>query len=320
MARFQKHRRRGLVASNPIIFAGGSTCSETTKQWGDTRRQQPTAGPHKTTIFNLEDVIKELTVTDSNLNKDTNELQKVIGGNEDKYILVVEDHEEMRAYLKLVLKDYKVILATNGKEGLKALKNYNFSAIITDYMMPVMDGVTFVKELKKNDIIIPTIVLTARRDDLGKLNMLRLGIDGYITKPFIEEELLVQINRAITLYDKIKDYEVKVPIDEKLELIIDKGDFNKDIQNHILDNIKNKNFGVDDLASLLFLSRSSLFRKTKLILGQTPNEVIKEVKLKKAKEILEDNPKIKRKDLAESVGVHNAAYLIKKLEERYHVV
>jgi len=238
----------------------------------------------------------------------------------EKSILIVEDHEEMRNYLKLILSDYNIIEVNNGEEGLQALQKNNFDVIITDYMMPVMDGFEFINEIKKRNINIPVIVLTARKDDLGKLNMLRLGIDGYLTKPFLEEELLSHVKRVANLYNEIKKYETKIPKEEKLQFNIDSFKFNQEIQEYIKKNIKDKSFGVEDLASLLNLSRSSLFRKTKFILGQTPNELIREVKLKMAKEIVQENPRIKKKDLANLVGVYNASHFYKKLEERFLLV
>ena len=238
--------------------------------------------------------------------------------NKRKTVLVVEDHDEMRAYFNLVLKDYKVIEATNGKEGLEAMAKYDFDAIISDYMMPVMDGVAFIYELKNRQIKVPILVLTARNDDTGKLNMLRLGIDAYLTKPFIEEELLLNLNRSIKLYTKIKDFEKSIPDEEIIQLADSDMDFNEELKKHVDENLTDRNFGVDQLAELMNLSRSSLFRKTKLVLGQTPNEIISEARLQKARVILTAKPSIKKKELAEAVGVYNVTYFYKKLEERFH--
>lgn len=239
----------------------------------------------------------------------------------NKKVLIVEDHDEMRDYLKLILKDYIIVEARNGEEGLRTIKKheYNFDCIITDYMMPVMDGITFVNELKNQSVKIPIIVITARNDDKGKLNILRLGIDAYIAKPFLEEELLFNVKKAIFFYDEIRRFKNKTPDNEKLYLTDKELLFNDELKAIIESNYQNKNFGVDDIADELQLSRSSLFRKSKLFLGQTPNEVISEVRFQKAKELLEINPKIKKKDLADTVGVYNATYFYKKLNERFGV-
>ncbi len=235
----------------------------------------------------------------------------------DKTILLVEDNNQMRNYLKLILKEYHIVEAINGKEGLKELKKYDFDIIITDYMMPVMDGLSFVKELKKQAVKIPVIVITARSDDKGKLDILRLGIDSYITKPFLEEELLLNVKKSIYFYEEITKIKKTLPDSEKLQLADEEQVFYKQLIAIVETNYNNKNFGVDDLATELKLSRSSLFRKTKLFLGQTPNDVIAEIRFQKAKEILENRPKINKKDLAEAVGVYNATYFYKKMEKRF---
>jgi DNA-binding response OmpR family regulator len=231
--------------------------------------------------------------------------------------LVVEDNLEMRNYLKLILKDYNVIEAENGKEGLKKLESNLVDAIITDYMMPEMNGVEFVKNIKEKSIKAPIIVLTARNDDTGKLDMLRIGIDAYYTKPFIEEELLIKLKQSIYFYEQLKAYENELSLKEKLNLA-DDNTFYNDLIFTINQNIVNKNFGVEQLAEEMGLSRSSLFRKTKLVLGQTPNDVIKEVRFQTAKKILIQNPSIKKKDLAEAVGIYNATYFYENLKERFN--
>ena len=111
-----------------------------------------------------------------------------------KHVLVVDDHEQMRAYIKTVLTpDYAIVEAEHGKHALELIKKKSFDMIITDYMMPIMNGEELVKELQVKQIKTPVIVLTTRTDNQGKLNMLRLGIDRYLNKPFLEEELLLSI-------------------------------------------------------------------------------------------------------------------------------
>lgn len=271
---------------------------------------------HKTTftIYIPKEFVKtkKIPVTESKSNYDNKQID-----NKKTKILVVEDNLEMRNYLKLILKDYNVIEAENGKEGLKKLESNLVDAIITDYMMPEMNGVEFVKSIKEKSIKAPIIVLTARNDDTGKLDMLRIGIDAYFTKPFIEEELLIKLKQSIYFYEQLKAYENELSLKEKLNLAKD-NTFYSDLIFNINQNIVNKNFGVEQLAEEMGLSRSSLFRKTKLVLGQTPNDVIKEVRFQTAKKILIQNPSIKKKDLAEAVGIYNATYFYENLKERFN--
>ncbi|MEX6626054.1 response regulator [Tenacibaculum salmonis] len=285
--------------------------------------------PEKETIFkitipntfiqkNTED--KEILTIENNQNTTYNTIPLKITPESKKSILIVEDNEDMRDYLKLVLKKYTITEVTNGKEALDILKTATFNTIITDYMMPVMDGLELVKAVKNLGLKTPIVVITARLDDVGKLNMLRLGIDAYITKPFLEEQLKITITRSIALYDQINNLEDKISPKEKISLENNSLLFDKQLKSYISDNIQNKNFGVDDLADLMNLSRSSVFRKTKLILGQTPNEVINEARLQKARILLDENPNIRKKELAEAIGVYNATYFYKKLEERFLIV
>jgi CheY-like chemotaxis protein/nitrogen-specific signal transduction histidine kinase len=248
--------------------------------------------------------------------EDNNEIEIA---SSSKNILVVEDNVEMKNYLKLVLKSFNVIEASHGKEALQILDKTEVSAIITDYMMPFMDGLQFVKILKEKSIKIPVIVLTARNDNIDKLNMLRIGIDGYYTKPFIEEELLLKLKQSIRYYEKLKQHENNLPLYERQEISGEQNTFYKELIGKVDENINNKNFGVDNLAEFMGLSRSSLFRKTKYILGQTPNEVIKEARFQKARRILLENPKIKKKELAEAVGIYNASYFYENLKSRFNI-
>lgn len=265
----------------------------------------------------LSEVINKEKIQDPKEYNDSDLSKQGIFNPANKTVLIVEDNEEMRTYLKLVLKGYNIVEAINGKEGLKAIQKYSFDTIITDYMMPVMDGLTFVREIKKCLIKTPVIVLTARNDEKGRLDILRLGIDTYLTKPFLEEELLLNLKSSILFYDEIKNFRAKLPAKEKIQLAGEETVFLNELKLVINNNYQNKNFGVDILAEKLELSRSSLFRKTKVFLGQTPNEVIGEVRFQKAKNILVENPKIKKKELAEAVGIYNATYFYKKLEERF---
>ncbi|WP_233898685.1 response regulator [Tenacibaculum piscium] len=292
-----------------------------------------TSIPEKETIFKItiptifiqesvpnDDILFiEHNKNNENFKHNNNNSSLKVSPKSKKSILIVEDNEDMRDYLKLVLKKHTITEATNGQEALEILKTATFNTIITDYMMPVMDGLEFVKAVKKRGLKTPVIVITARKDDTGKLNMLRLGIDDYITKPFLEEQLRITITRSIALYDQINVLEAKIAPEDKMFLEDNSLIFDKQLKNYIWDNIENKNFGVDDLASLMNLSRSSVFRKTKLILGQTPNEVINEARLQKARVLLDENPSIRKKELADAVGVYNATYFYKKLEERFFI-
>lgn len=232
-------------------------------------------------------------------------------------ILVVDDHEQMRVYLKKVLKNYDITEAENGEDALYTLKNNSFDLILTDYMMPVMDGETLVKELKKQKNKTPIIVLTARTDQHGKLSMLRLGIDGYLHKPFMEEELLINIKNSIALYKNVKEFD-KGNSPEVLKNLNEYADkFNTKITSYINKNINSNSLTVDSISEYMNVSRSTLNRKVKSILGQTVNQLIQEARLEKARNLRAEDPFASKKEIAEAVGITNTTYLFDKLKERY---
>lgn len=232
-------------------------------------------------------------------------------------ILLVEDHEQMRNFLKTVLDNYEIIEAENGQEALKVLENNSFDIIITDYMMPVLDGEGFVMQLKEKGIKTPVIVLTARRDNVGKLNMLRLGIDGYLNKPFIEEELLLMIKKSISSLETLTDFEATLDTSEKESLNAFASKFNIELNDYIYANLHSPVFGVEDIAMHLNISKSTLNRKIKVILGQTTQDVIMEARFQKAKQLLLENPYATKKEVAEAIGITNATYFFNKMNVRF---
>ncbi len=128
------------------------------------------------------------------------------------YILIVEDNPDMRAYLKDHLDtEYKIITASNGKEGFKTAVNSIPDLIISDIMMPEMDGYTLCKKLKVNDCTdhIPVILLTARAEPEDKIEGLETGADDYLIKPFLAAELLSRIKNLIHQRQKLKEHYIK---------------------------------------------------------------------------------------------------------------
>ncbi|WP_163411230.1 response regulator [Flavobacterium ajazii] len=236
-----------------------------------------------------------------------------------KRILLVEDHQEMQTYIQMVLHQFEVVQAFNGSEALQILKNQTFDIIITDYMMPVLDGESLVRELKNQNNKTPIIVLTARADQQGKLNMLRLGVDAYLNKPFVEEELLLLIQKSLESAEVINAVSPTLNKEEQQWLEEFSQKFNADLNDYIHANLTQVNFGVEELASRFSMSKSTLNRKTKAVLGQTPQEIITEARLQKAKALLKENPYATKKEIAGAVGINNSGYLFSKLKIRFAI-
>lgn len=236
-----------------------------------------------------------------------------------KRILLVEDHEEMQTYIQMVLHQFEVVQAFNGSEALEILENQTFDVIVTDYMMPVLDGESLVRELKNQNNKTPIIVLTARADQQGKLNMLRLGVDGYLNKPFVEEELLLLIQKSLDFAEVINAVSPTLDKEEQQWLDEFSQKFNTNLNDYINANLTHFTFGVEELAAHFSMSKSTLNRKTKAVLGQTPQEIITEARLQKAKALLQENPYATKKEIAEAVGINNSGYLFNKLKTRFAI-
>ena len=223
----------------------------------------------------------------------------------------------MRTYLKNVLNNYSVTLAENGKEALDILKNNNFDLIVTDYIMPIMDGEAFIKQIKKQHDKTPIIVLTARTDNQGKLSMLRLGIDGYLHKPFMEEEFLIHVKNSIALYRNITEFDNNNSEEETSNINAFADKFNIKLTTYINKNINSPLLTVGAISEYMKVSKSTLNRKVKSILGQTVNQLIQEARLEKARQLLIEDPFKSKKEIAKAVGITNTTYLFDKLKERY---
>ena len=231
-----------------------------------------------------------------------------------KTILLVEDHQEMREYIKSILTQYNTLEASNGIEALISLEKNKVDYIITDYMMPQMDGLQFIKELNNKGNRLPVLMLTARTDFETKINTLRLGIDDYITKPFDEEELLLRINHGLTNYSSQQKFIEKedIPLSETKDV-----QFTKDLQTYIEDNCANSTVNILELCEEFSMSQSSLYRKVKAITGFNTKEFIAEVKLQKARELRRKKTDITLKDLVLSLGYKNSTHFVNLYEKRF---
>ncbi len=271
--------------------------------------------PNKITKFTITIPSKFVTeaVEFSNISKGA----PVINTLDKPTILIVDDHYQLRNYLKEVLKIYHILEAENGVEALKIIKNKKVDLLITDYMMPKMNGKTLVKHVKKVNVQIPVIILTARIDESVKLNMLRIGVDGYLIKPFLEEELLLTVKNSLTAYETILREKKSLSSLEIIDFDNSSSDFSVKITQKIQANISNSDFGVQDIADYFQISKSTLNRKVKTVLGQTTQQLILQARLEKAKELYLQNPKMTQKVIAKKVGLSNTTYLFRKLKETY---
>lgn len=205
-------------------------------------------------------------------------------------ILIVEDNNELRNFIVDFLKKYYAVLsAKNGREALELVKDQNVHLVVSDVMMPEMDGFELCKEIKSQieTSHIPIILLTALSSQENTSSGLEMGADAYITKPFDEKIFLSQIRNLIQQRKRLQNsYSKKFLSYQPLEVGSLDNYFLNRIHKIIEKNIENEHFSVEMLASEIGLSRSQLHRKLKLISDKTTSEYIMMVRIRKATSLL----------------------------------
>jgi DNA-binding response OmpR family regulator len=244
--------------------------------------------------------------------------------NEEKtIILVVEDNYDMRQYIRESLDgNYFIEEAVNGEQGVRKAEKIIPDLIISDMMMPKMDGNQLVKILKNDEKTshIPIILLTAKAGQENKLEGLEIGADDYLTKPFDIKELQVRIKNLINIRKKLQEKFSKVgfrqskveekklsSLDEKFMIKV-----NEVIENHITE----EEFNMEEFREELFMSRMQVHRKLKALTGKSANRYIRSYKLQKAKKLIEERQG-NISEIAYSMGFGSPAYFTKCFKDEF---
>jgi two-component system, cell cycle response regulator len=206
-------------------------------------------------------------------------------------ILIVDDEDEILEFLERTLRaKYTVFKAENGQEALKILNTETIQLVVSDVMMPVMDGFGLCKYIKSNFEFshIPVILLTAKNTIQAKVEGLELGADAYIEKPFSKEHLLAQMASLIANRSMLREYFASSPLVHLKSIAYSKADeqFLEGLNEAIDKNLDNPELAVDKLAKSLNITRITLYRKIKAITNLTPVELINITRLKKAAALL----------------------------------
>src|SRR5450432_3536230 len=192
----------------------------------------------------------------------------------------------------LISFDYLVHKACNGLEAMEILKEGNIQLVISDIMMPVMDGLELCKRVKTNLEYshIPIILLTAKNSLHAKIEGLEVGADAYIEKPFDFEHLSAQISNLLLNRNKIKEYFANSPLTHMKTIGFTKADKNflEKLKGVIDENLTNMDIDVEHLSKIMNMSRPTFYRKIKALSNLTPHELIHITRLKKAAELLSD--------------------------------
>jgi len=238
-------------------------------------------------------------------------------------ILVVEDNTDVREYIKESLEgEYQVEEAANGEQGVRKAENIIPDLIVSDIMMPKMDGNELTRKLKNDEKTshIPIILLTAKTEQESKLEGLATGADDYLMKPFDTEELLIRIRNIINTRRKLhkifsKGEYIPPRGEEKKRRSIDEHFMNKVIE-VIEQHISEEEFSIEEFGNEVGMSRSQLHRKLKALSGKSASRYIRSVRLTRAKTMIIDQ-KGNISEIAYSVGFSSPAYFTKCFKDEY---
>lgn len=260
---------------------------------------------------------------------DNNRIAKIgeeqLATDEEKpTLLIVEDNIDMQSFLYSSFKDnYRVLLANNGIEGIRILETEEIDIIVSDIMMPEMDGIEFCNKLKNNLLWnhLPVILLTAKTNIASRIEALEIGADAYIDKPFSVMHLSAQIRNLLESRKNLLKKFTETPMASLKSIAGNDADkeFLEKIHQVIEKNISNETFSVENMAEAMHISNSSLFAKIKNLTGITPNKLMLLVRMKKAAELLMEN-KYRINEVCYMVGFSNPSYFAKCFQKQYGVL
>ena len=242
-------------------------------------------------------------------------------------MLVVEDNKDMRDYIRSILTDhYNVFEAENGSEALTVLNLQNIDFIISDLMMPVMDGIEFSRKVKENFAIshIPFLMLTAKTSVESRIESFKIGVDEYLLKPFDEDLLLARINNILEnrkRYQKQFSFKMDVDILNVEEESCDKKFLDK-AMTVIKENYKNSYFEVSDFIESMGVSKSILNKKMQNLTGQSAGQFIRNYRLNIGRELILRNRVTKNMNISEiayEIGFNDPKYFTRCFTKHFGV-
>jgi len=272
--------------------------------------------PYQTVEYSettLEDILPDNNIIPASQNEQSSQNMSVV--------LVVEDNEDLRIHISEILKNqYKVLFAEDGMKGERMALEHIPDIILSDIMMPKKDGYAMCHDLKLNQKTshIPIIMLTAKAGQDNKNEGLTQGADAYLTKPFNGDELILRIKNLIDsrkkMWEHFKSLDLSIVDDLSVTSIDDK--FLLKVISVIKSNIDNEQLSVEDLSREVGFSRAQLHRKLKAISNKSANQLIIEIRLNEAKNMLERKSG-SVSEIAYSVGYSNLSYFTKSFKEKF---
>jgi DNA-binding response OmpR family regulator len=269
------------------------------------------------TTHDIEEASKESEVTASSENEDL------------PLLLVIEDNEDLRRYIRIQLEGkYRVSICTNGREGLEKAIEIIPDLIVSDLMMPEMDGYELCTRIKTDERTshIPVILLTALATSEGRLTGLETGADDYLTKPFDTRELDVRIQNLITSRRKLREHfsnQLRQPVmfeiqPSQVEVVSADEKFLHRVTQVVEANMSNELFSVDDFSVEIGMSRMQLHRKLKSLTNHSASDFIRIMRLKRAAQLLEARAG-NVTEISYLVGFNSLAYFSKCFHDYFGI-
>ena len=242
----------------------------------------------------------------------------------DAKLLIVEDNESIREMLANIFKPfYQILMAANGEEGWELVRSEMPCIVVSDVVMPKMSGTELCKLIKTdfNTCHIPVVLLTARTAIESNIEGLRIGADDYITKPFNTNLLISRCNNLVNSRILLQEKFSKQP--QTAAHMLATNPIDKDILDRAMSIIEqhldDTEFNVNVFAREMAMARTNLFTKLKAITGQTPNEFILTIRLKKGALMLRNNPELNITEISDKIGFSSSRYFSKCFKDIYHV-
>jgi signal transduction histidine kinase/DNA-binding response OmpR family regulator/ligand-binding sensor domain-containing protein len=242
--------------------------------------------------------------------------------HEKNVILVVEDDNDVREFIRSPLEPfYTVVEAKDGQEGIARAEEIIPDLIVSDIMMPGLDGYELCRRLKKdiNTSHIPIILLTAKASEESIIKGLETGADDYITKPFNTKMLLTRIKNLIDLRRQLqlKIQRQKMLLPAEISISSPDEKFLKEFQDIIEKNLANSEFNVDILCKKLYMGRSTLFRKIQALTGETPHQFILSYRLERGAQLLREKYG-NVTEVAMALGFSSPQYFARRFKEKFN--
>ncbi|MEO6669480.1 MAG: ATP-binding protein [Ferruginibacter sp.] len=317
---------------------------------GEITVKSPPTGANKGSEFTVSIPVKKIMIAEEDLDytslkdmpqqKITNNIEHRVemlaepASNGKSLILLVEDNADVVAYTASCLPDYRLAVGKDGREGFEIATDIIPDLIITDIMMPFVDGFEMCRRLRKDERTshIPIIMLTAKADIESRIEGLEQGADAYLQKPFHKDELLVRIKKLLELRKSLQQYYIKrsglavmntgiiaTAADELVPASnVAEDEFVKKIRSAVEEHLTDVDFSVEQLCKYVFMSHSQLHRKLDALTGYSPNKFIRVIRLNRAKELLR-NSSDSIASIALDCGYNDPGYFARVFKQEYNV-